>query len=91
MAASSARSDLGKLLPAAGTGFGVVDSSGEISWDMAAKSLPCSDDKTVFFHVKNKSLRGSDLTPAQCRMARAALELGVRELAGEAKIPRPTR
>lgn len=31
-------------------------------------------------------LRGSSLLPAQCRMARAALQLGVRELAKVAEV-----
>jgi transcriptional regulator with XRE-family HTH domain len=35
---------------------------------------------------KVKSLQGSELTGAQCRMARAALDLGVRELAGAAAV-----
>ena len=33
-----------------------------------------------------KSLHGSDLTASHCRMARAALELGVRELASAASV-----
>lgn len=35
---------------------------------------------------KAKSLRSSELTAAQCRMARAALSLGVRELAAAAAM-----
>jgi transcriptional regulator with XRE-family HTH domain len=35
---------------------------------------------------KAKSLQGSELTGAQCRMARAAVSLGVRELAAAADV-----
>ena len=37
-----------------------------------------------------KSTHGSDLTPAQCRMGRAALQLGVRELAASAQVSTET-
>jgi hypothetical protein len=34
----------------------------------------------------NRSVRNESVTPAQCRMARAALRIGVRELAAMAKV-----
>jgi DNA-binding transcriptional regulator YiaG len=36
--------------------------------------------------VKTKSRHGSEMTPEQCKMARAGLGLGVREVAAAAKV-----
>jgi transcriptional regulator with XRE-family HTH domain len=36
--------------------------------------------------VKMKSTHGSEMTPKQCKMARAGLGLGVRDLAAAAKV-----
>jgi transcriptional regulator with XRE-family HTH domain len=36
--------------------------------------------------AQQKSLRGTDLLPIQCKMARTAVGLGVRELAAAAKV-----
>ena len=40
----------------------------------------------IYRHVKAISLQGCKVTPAQCRMARAALQLGIRELAEAANV-----
>jgi DNA-binding XRE family transcriptional regulator len=51
-----------------------------------AKSLRCIDNGLRFRYVQAKSDRVAKMTPQQCKMARAALGLGVRELAEMADV-----
>jgi DNA-binding XRE family transcriptional regulator len=57
----------------------------------AYKFSPCSENRAwlgyrLCYPVQEKTVRCSELLPVQCKMARAALGLGVRELATAADV-----